>query len=427
MATLTQADANKDEPMKSKADSHEPAKDKASVSQEPMKSKAKVQDTKAVVETPNEALLPSVKTAEIQLENDGEAEKAKLLASVQDKANDGASKAKNEDVLPSENSAEAQLEKEVKADIAGAVQESSKDVEEPTANERVDTNVPEALPLECVGETEKEANKFAIETENNGDAIKEFDVINKVQSDVSNNLQLDVKPVIATKPSQISVTFEMGGETNSDETGHLAEGEDSTTDAVNLPEQSVTTETATSSTYLVNDTLVTCGTDVIVNDIHISLDPCGVDTKNESEIFTSQDGSAASEPVVDPQVAKEAEGAESQNVTSENQNGQDLKSESLVSKEWQSESEISNELHGDSNGQQRQACSFIEDDDDEMSWVDMSFSQPLVPQLSEVVRVGVIARVPEDETTSVVTEANSNDVASAEDGERSDIVGDVEK
>jgi hypothetical protein len=341
MATLTQADANKDEPMKGKAESQEPVKDKASVSQEPMKSKAKVQDTKAVVETPNEALLPSVKTAEIQLENDGEAEKAKLLASVQDKANDGASKAKNEDVLPSENSAEAQLEKEVKADIAGAVQESSKDVEEPTANERVDTIVPEALPLECVGETEKEANKFAIETENNGDAIKEFDVI--------------------------------------------------------------------------------------VNDVHISLDPCGVDTKNESEIFTSQDGSAASEPVVDPQVAKEAEGAESQNVTSENQNGQDLKSESLVSKEWQSESEISKELHGDSNGQQRQACSFIEDDDDEMSWVDMSFSQPLVPQFSEVVRVGVIARVPEDETTSVVTEANSNDVASAEDGERSDIVDDVEK
>ncbi len=106
----------------------------------------------------------------------------------------------------------------------------------------------------------------------------------------------------------------------------------------------------------------------------------------------------------------------------------------------QNESEMLKELQGDSNDQHGEVANEV-DDEDEMSWTDMSFSQPLIPQLSEVVRVGVIARVPEDET-SVAPEASNNDneasnddnearnndvIASAEDGEGSDVVETSEK
>ena len=76
------------------------------------------------------------------------------------------------------------------------------------------------------------------------------------------------------------------------------------------------------------------------------------------------------------------------------------------------ESEVSNQSQGSSNAEQSEE----DDDEAEMPWTDMSFSQPLVAQLSEVVRVGVIARVPENEAAA---ETSNNEVDdSGKDGDK---------
>ena len=53
---------------------------------------------------------------------------------------------------------------------------------------------------------------------------------------------------------------------------------------------------------------------------------------------------------------------------------------------------VPNELQENSNSQQSEVP---ENEDEEL--FDILFSQPLVPQLSEVVRVGAVARVPKDD------------------------------
>ena len=115
--------------------------------------------------------------------------------------------------------------------------------------------------------------------------------------------------------------------------------------------------------------------------------------KNDNEFHTlsDQDASTISSVSEIEQVQKNEE------ITRESYSHLDSTNESQVSNELQSEIEVSNEMQGDSNSQQSEVLD-EDEEDKEMSWIDMSFSQPLVPQLSEVVRVGVIARVPEDYT-----------------------------
>ncbi len=197
--------ANKDEPMTSKAESQEPIK--ASDGQKTLESKAddsqlsNDKDAKALVEKAKEALLPSDNTADVQ--------------------------------------------REVEAGITGGVLEASNDA-----------NVSPALPLLCVGEAEHEANEIAKETEpeaiNEADATNEAevtieikaDVINEVHSDVSIEAQLHLsgKSTIQTKPSQVSITFDMCAPENPVDDGHEAEA--TIPETVKMPDKSVAMVTA---------------------------------------------------------------------------------------------------------------------------------------------------------------------------------------
>ena len=128
-------------------------------------------------------------------------------------------------------------------------------------------------------------------------------------------------------------------------------------------EQSVATETAVSPTKL-------CDANSSVKDIQISLTGSRADDEAKCELKISINRNEATpeehqDKTIDGKVSKELQ-----------KNGNADKSEE-------------------------------DDEEAETPWTDMSFSQPLVAQLSEVVRVGVIARAPEKEVT---TEASKNDV-----------------
>ena len=281
---------------------------------------------------PNETLLESTK---VEIKNNIEVENAKLLVDIQHK----------------------------KAEIVDDVQEAGKNIKVSSSNENKNKNdVPEILSTDSVTETEREGNELAKQSEIQVDAIKdsdvtnEADVINEVQSDISNEVQSDVicKPAIDTKPSQISVTFQIDGDGNHVEAGNETEGGCTLTEAVNLSKQSVTIETCTSPT---NDDVID--------------DSATCQTNDESK---ENENTAASESVKDCNVANEIQ---------------------------DQHSKVADEI------------------EDDMSLNDMVLCQPLVPQVSEAVRVGVIALVPEDNDTSFVTEESNNEVVPEESQEES--------
>ena len=183
----------------------------------------------------------------------------------------------------------------------------------------------------------------------------EDDVINNVKSDVSNTVQLDdisTLALIAT-PADVSVTLEMEDNVNL--------GEANTGAIITEGEQSFAMETASLTNYNIITDTTSCDADVIAaND-------------NEFCQFTNQEASIIGKSVVDQ--AKKNE---------------EITSESQASNELQNNFIVPNELQGNSNSQQSEVP-----EDEEL--FDILFSQPLVPQLSEVVRVGVVARVPEDD------------------------------
>ena len=285
----------------------------------------------------NETLLESTNT-KVEIKNKIEAETAKLLVDIQDKNVD---------------------------EIVDDVQEAGKNMRVSSSNENKNKNdVPEILSTDSVTETEREGNELAKQSEIQVDAIKdtdvtnEADVIKEVQSDISNEVQSNVtcEPAIDTKPSQISVTFQIDNDGNPIEAGNETEGGCTVNDMVNFSKQSVTIETCTSPT---NDDVID--------------DSATCQTNDESK---ENESSAASESVKDCNVANEIQGQHS-----------------------------------------RVADEVEDNDEDDVSLNDMVLCQPLVPQVSEAVRVGVIALVPEDNDTCVVTEENNNEVVSEENQE----------
>ena len=333
-----------------------------------------------------------------------------LLLDIQDK-NEGVRKL-NEDISPNHKVCQSQLKNKVQAEIVDDVQEAGKNMKVSSSNENKNKNdVPEILSLDSVTENEKKVTELAIDSEVKAGAIEtsdvtdETNVTNQVQSGTSNELHLDIicKTAITVTPSQISVAFEAGGETSFTELGGKTNGGRSITDIVDCHEQSVTMETDTSPTHDVID-----GTAV-----------CDSDTGHKGNI---QNGGATSESVVIPNVANEIEREKNQNVNIENNPDEDVTNkDNEGSKELQRESEVLNETRVDLNVQQNKVADKIEgNEEDDVSLNDMVLCQPLVPQVSEAVRVGVIALVPEDKYTSVVTEESNNEVVSKENQEESD-------
>ena len=315
---------------------------------------------------PKETLLESTKIAKVEIKI--EAENAKSLVDIQDKE-EGLGELNV--ISFNEKTCESQLENKVKAEKVDDIQEACKSMEEPSSNKNDSKNdVSEILLLDCVTETENEGNELAKQSKVQVDVIKdsdvtnEADVINEVQSDISNEVQSNVicKPAIDTKPSQVSVTFQTGGDGNPISAGRETEGGCPLADVVNLVKQSVTTETCTSPTH---------------NDVIGNTATC--ETNGESK----ENESTVSESVID--VANEIQ---------------------------DQHSELADEIE--------------DNDEDDMSLNDMVLCQPLVPQVSEAVRVGVIALVPEDNDTSFVTEESNNEVVSEENQEESNMTGSVE-
>ena len=436
--TLTNENANKDQPMASKSESSQPIEGKASDGQEPMTSKAeslepikgKANDSHAPVqskatdsqlsndkndaktaEAAKEAPFPSEVPAEVQRE----VETAKMLPDVQDKAEGEALKTSIEDVLPSNAT---KVEDEVNEGVAQSVPEASNNGEKSPS-----------LPLECVGsKTEQEANAIAKEIKVQADAIREVepvstndspsieesdvtkeieaDVINKIQSDVSNKVELDVicKPAIAAKPSQVSITFEVSVEANLTTAGEEDEGKSTIVEAVNLSEQSVATETATSSTEVVWDTGHNDVTDIHINaDVSVGAENDG--HLDEVNIVPSWDGSKISEKTG---MAKD--------VVEDSQNGHDIATECQESTDLQSESEVTT---------QRQEVSDVEQAEVDTACVDESLSQPLLPEVGEFAHVGVTTLV-HQEDIPILAQDTSNDVTIHEDDEQRENVVDDE-
>ena len=334
--TLTNQNANNDQPMTSKAESPEPIEGKATDSQEPMKSKpsdSQLSNGKNVAKT-IEAAMEAPSSSAVLAEDQREVETAKILPEVQEKTEGDALKTNKEVVLPS-NAIKAQDED------SGGKAESV-----PEANNDGEDSLHFPLERAC-SKTEQQANAIAKEIELEADGIREVeahainapsfieesdvtneikaDIINEVQSDVSDNVELDVmcKPAIAAEPFQVSTTFGASVEATLTTAGEDYEGKASFTEAVNLPEQYVAMATATSSTNAAKDTMATGHTDV--TDINIGVD---LSVKAECEEHWNEVG-------ISPSQAKD--------VIGESQSGHEVATERRESAELRSESEETNQ------------------------------------------------------------------------------------
>ena len=305
---------------------------------------------------------------------DNELQKLSVEALTKDSANKN--EATNETSLPSENNAKVQLEKELESIIQHSgealAKTQNKDVL-PSSN-TAEVQLENETKLEITGDVQGTNNDMKVATKNesiekndvtevlllecSGETGKvaieteaQFDVINNVKSDVSCN---KAQSEVISPPIAATTPSQVSVtfEKNGDANPEV---KDEANCRVNITEaeQSVTMETATLTNYDIITSAVTRVADVI--------------PKNDNEFHNSIN-----------------------------------------------ESEDPNELLEDSNRKPSEVLD-EDDDDEEMSWIDMSFSQPLVPQLSEVVRVGVIARVPEDYTPLV-----NNHVSIADGDEGSD-------
>ena len=359
VATLTEENANKDGPITSKDESLQPKKTQATDSQ--------LLHVKTEVEAAQKALLPNENV-------DAKAEKKldKLLAVVQDNAESEASAAQNNnDDLPNEI-----IGKEMEDGKALPLEFASKEASDVAKKSEVQADA--IIETESVEEHDVN-NKIKADVTNE---IKD-DVISKAQSDVGNNVHLDVvgKPVIETKPSQVSVTFEMGGEAN---TASEAGDKVSSNEAAILPDQSVVMETDTSSSNVVGVTIET--SDVDVKDVRISLVPLNDDTNEGNlgqEVETGKDESSACEAVIENQVVCEVPIEKGEDETSESLNAQDLTCETQET--------IGSKAHEVA----------MEDED-------MSLCGPLVLELSEVIHNGdLICIITQEEDMFASTQEDS--------------------
>ena len=208
---------------------------------------------------------------------------------------------------------------------------------------------------------------------------------------------------ISERWCQVSITFEVSGEANLTTAGEEDEGKSTIAEAVNLSEQSVATETATSPTEVVRDTGHNDVTDIHINaDVSVGAENDG--HLDEVNIVPSRDGSKISETTG---VAKD--------VVGDSQNGHDIATECQESTDLQSESVTT----------QRQEVSDVQQAEVDTACVDESLSQPLLPEVGEFAHVGVTTLV-HQEDIPILAQDTSNDVTIHEDDEQRENVVDDE-
>ena len=227
-----------------------------------------------------------------------------------------------------------------------------------SANENTEATAP-PVATECPNQPEIKTNEVAEATET-ADAIQEFvneisaDVDNETHPDVINKLQLDVikKPSIATKPSEISLSFEDNeGSGELHEESGKSEQDTTVSSESDLLAKSVAKETPTQVTD-----------DVVGNDVcPDENDPVSANENESDQLSTNENG---------PEEVS----------TSESDTGRDDETER------QERNKVARNSDSDESS---------EDIDGSASFID------LIPMLdahpSEAVQVAVIARVPADD------------------------------